>query len=119
MNFAIRNELQALNTNQNYSFELKEEVRDPAIGNDTQPYWLQKPQTAGNFIISNPLLVGKAWNDASANVQYLKDVMERYGLGERWAYRDIASGNGIDIVTITKDGVKKVFTQELSVKIEA
>jgi proteasome beta subunit len=33
--------------------------------------------------------------------------------------RDVASGNGIDIVTVTKDGVKKVFTQELSVKIEA
>lgn len=32
--------------------------------------------------------------------------------------RDIASGNGIDIVTITKDGIKKVFTQELSAKVE-
>ena len=70
VNFAIRNELQALNTNQNYSFELKEEVRDPAIGNDTQPYWLQKPQTAGNFMISNPLLVGKAWNDALLNAKF-------------------------------------------------
>jgi proteasome beta subunit len=32
--------------------------------------------------------------------------------------RDIASGNGIDIVTITKDGVKKVFTKEFDIKIE-
>ena len=32
--------------------------------------------------------------------------------------RDIASGNGIDIVTITKDGVKKVFTKELDYRIE-
>ena len=32
--------------------------------------------------------------------------------------RDIASGNGIDIFTITKDGVKKVFTKEISMKIE-
>lgn len=32
--------------------------------------------------------------------------------------RDIASGNGIDIVTITKDGVKKVFSKEIAVKIE-
>ncbi|MBI2107572.1 proteasome subunit beta [Candidatus Woesearchaeota archaeon] len=32
--------------------------------------------------------------------------------------RDIASGNGIDIVTITKDGVKKVFSKEISMKIE-
>ena len=32
--------------------------------------------------------------------------------------RDIASGNGIDIVTITKDGFKKVFTKELDYRIE-
>ena len=32
--------------------------------------------------------------------------------------RDIASGNGIDIFTITKDGVKKAFTKEISMKIE-
>ena len=34
--------------------------------------------------------------------------------------RDIASGNGIDIVTITaKDGVKKVFSKMIEYKIEA
>jgi proteasome beta subunit len=32
--------------------------------------------------------------------------------------RDIASGNGIDIVTITKDGIKKVFSKELELKVE-
>jgi len=32
--------------------------------------------------------------------------------------RDIASGNGIDIVTITKEGVKKVLSKEISTKIE-
>ncbi len=32
--------------------------------------------------------------------------------------RDIASGNGIDIVSITKDGIKKVFSKELEVRIE-
>ena len=32
--------------------------------------------------------------------------------------RDIASGNGIDIVTITKDGLKKVFSKEIDTKIE-
>ena len=32
--------------------------------------------------------------------------------------RDIASGNGIDIVTITKDGIKKVFSKELEMRIE-
>ena len=32
--------------------------------------------------------------------------------------RDIASGNGIDIVTITKDGIKKVFSKEFEYRIE-
>ena len=32
--------------------------------------------------------------------------------------RDIASGNGIDIVAITKDGIKKVFCKEFEMKIE-
>ena len=35
----------------------------------------------------------KLWDDASLGVQYLKDVIGGYGLGNRWAYRDIASGN--------------------------
>ena len=33
--------------------------------------------------------------------------------------RDIASGNGIDIVTITKDGIKKVLSKEIEYRIEA
>lgn len=33
--------------------------------------------------------------------------------------RDIASGNGIDIVTITKDGIKKVLSKTIEIKIEA
>jgi len=32
--------------------------------------------------------------------------------------RDIASGNGIDIITITKDGIKKVYSKEFELKIE-
>ena len=32
--------------------------------------------------------------------------------------RDIASGNGIDIVTITKDGLKKVVSKEIDTRIE-
>lgn len=32
--------------------------------------------------------------------------------------RDIASGNGIDIVTITKDGIKKVVSKVFNTKIE-
>lgn len=34
----------------------------------------------------------KAWDDASASVEYLKNVMTSFGMEERWAYRDIASG---------------------------
>tara|TARA_B100000315_G_C14462845_1_gene534551 strand:+ start:267 stop:911 length:645 start_codon:yes stop_codon:yes gene_type:complete len=33
--------------------------------------------------------------------------------------RDIASGNGIDIVSITKDGIKKVVSKTVEIKIEA
>jgi len=33
--------------------------------------------------------------------------------------RDIASGNGIDIVTVTKEGVKKVLSKTVDIKIEA
>ena len=32
--------------------------------------------------------------------------------------RDIATGNGIDIMTITKDGIKKVYSKELEGKID-
>ena len=32
--------------------------------------------------------------------------------------RDIASGNGINIVTITKEGIKKVLSKEIDTKIE-
>ncbi len=33
--------------------------------------------------------------------------------------RDIASGNGIDIVTITKEGIKKILSKTFDIKIEA
>lgn len=33
--------------------------------------------------------------------------------------RDIASGNGADIITITKDGIKKAHSQSIEYKIEA
>ncbi len=33
--------------------------------------------------------------------------------------RDIASGNGIDIVSITKEGVKKILSKNVDIKIEA
>ena len=33
-----------------------------------------------------------AWNDASYCIGYLKDSMESFGMKDRWAYRDVASG---------------------------
>ncbi|MBI2139003.1 proteasome subunit beta [Candidatus Woesearchaeota archaeon] len=33
--------------------------------------------------------------------------------------RDIASGNGIDILSITKEGIRKVLSKEIEIKIEA
>src|SRR3989344_3078144 len=38
--------------------------------------------------------------------------------GNAAVQRDIASGNGIDILTITKEGVKKVYSKEIDIKIE-
>lgn len=35
---------------------------------------------------------GAAWDDATGCVNYLKEMMEKFGLEDRWAYRDIASG---------------------------
>ena len=36
---------------------------------------------------------GNNWDDASACVAYLQKTMKDFGLEERWAYRDVASGN--------------------------
>jgi hypothetical protein len=32
------------------------------------------------------------WDDATQSIAYLKTTMELFGLGDRWAYRDIGSG---------------------------
>jgi hypothetical protein len=36
---------------------------------------------------------GSDWDDASACINYLKDAMEAFGLKDKWAYRDVATGN--------------------------
>jgi hypothetical protein len=66
----VRTIAQSLKTNQNNTYEIKKEIYEPQISSATQPYWLQAPQTPGNFTINNPLLVGKAWNDALLNVVF-------------------------------------------------
>ncbi|MBC7416933.1 MAG: hypothetical protein H7325_02100, partial [Pedobacter sp.] len=35
---------------------------------------------------------GSKWDDCTSAVQHVKDVMNYFGLGEKWAYRDEASG---------------------------
>jgi LmbE family N-acetylglucosaminyl deacetylase len=66
---------QSLQTNQNYSFDLKEEAQEMANGSTTQPYWLQSAQkTPGNFTITDPLLTGKAWNDALMNATFVFEI---------------------------------------------
>jgi hypothetical protein len=35
----------------------------------------------------------KAWDDPTDTIAFLKETMEKFGLGERWAYRDEATGN--------------------------
>jgi LmbE family N-acetylglucosaminyl deacetylase len=61
---------ETLNTNQNYSYEIKNSDENPPVGSLTQPYWLQLQQTPGNFLITNPMLVGQAWNDALMSVTF-------------------------------------------------
>ncbi|MES2005349.1 MAG: PIG-L family deacetylase [Bacteroidota bacterium] len=67
--------LQVLKTNQNYTYDFKVNITEPAIANATQPYWLQKQQiTSGNFSISNPSLVGNAWNDALLTASFSVEI---------------------------------------------
>ncbi len=44
------------------------------------------------FQYSRFQLPGQDWSDPSVSVEYLKNSMERFGLKERWAYRDVATG---------------------------
>ena len=34
----------------------------------------------------------EAWNDASSSIEYLKGVMDRFDMKDKWAYRDVATG---------------------------
>lgn len=36
---------------------------------------------------------GRSWDDCFDSVAYLKKTMELFGMGNRWAYRDVGSGN--------------------------
>ncbi|GAA4744229.1 glycosyltransferase [Flavisolibacter ginsenosidimutans] len=36
---------------------------------------------------------GRQWNDATDSIEYLATVMNDFGLNDRWAYRDVATGN--------------------------
>jgi hypothetical protein len=35
---------------------------------------------------------GDSWDDCSGGVEYLKKAMEKVDMGDRWAYRDVATG---------------------------
>lgn len=60
---------------------------------------------------------GKVWNDASDSVNYLKHTMEKFGFKDRWAYRDIASGN---CYGLSLDKVKKICkTADIFINISA
>jgi len=60
---------------------------------------------------------GKKWNDASYSVKYLKDTMEKFGLTDRWAYRDIGSGNCFGIPL---DSLKEICkTADVFINISA
>lgn len=50
---------------------------------------------------------GKSWDDSSDSIQYLKETMEKFGLGDRWAYRDIASGKWFGIADAKRNDIFK------------
>ncbi|MBA4197471.1 MAG: PIG-L family deacetylase [Chitinophaga sp.] len=54
----------ALEKNANQTYNLKVEILQPLEETQTQPYWLQLPQTIGNFTVAEQNLVGRAWNEA-------------------------------------------------------
>jgi LmbE family N-acetylglucosaminyl deacetylase len=86
---------QTLQANQNYNYDIKVGIVEPAIANATQPYWLQNPQTAGNFTITDPLLVGKAWNDALLTATFelaIKDVTFSVARPVQYKYVDPVKG---------------------------
>jgi LmbE family N-acetylglucosaminyl deacetylase len=65
---------QQMQTNRNYSFDMKQKITEPAVAQATQPYWLQKPQTPGNFTIADQRLVGNAWNNALLHVLFQFEI---------------------------------------------
>jgi hypothetical protein len=48
---------------------------------------------------------GSNWNDCSSCVNHLREVMNYFGLNERWAYRDEASGK---IFGLSEERIKEV-----------
>jgi hypothetical protein len=60
---------------------------------------------------------GQQWDDATNSIQYLKHTMEKFGLGERWAYRDIATDSWFGL---SAEKVKEVFeTADLFINVSA
>ena len=50
---------------------------------------------------------GKSWDDSSDSIQYLKETMEKFGLGERWAYKDVASGKWFGLTPSKRNEIFK------------
>lgn len=86
---------QPLATNQNYSYDLRVLAGEPDPRRRTQPYWLQEPQTIGNFTIPDSSLIGKAWNDALFNVTAeirINGISFRRSLPVQYKYVDPVKG---------------------------
>lgn len=65
---------QQLDENRNYNYNITDEVREPSISRGTQPYWLREPQTLGNFQITDPTIVGNAWNDPLLEASFVFEI---------------------------------------------
>ena len=96
-------------------------------GKDTKGFYLYDIYADGSVMEIDDFISsgsGSVFVFGVLESQYKKDLSVEEGVKlavkcvNAALQRDIASGDGIDVMTITKDGIKKVMSRELRLKIE-
>ncbi|ABG60113.1 conserved hypothetical protein [Cytophaga hutchinsonii ATCC 33406] len=83
----------ALKTNELYTFKHKEKLA--ATYPYANPYWLNEKHSSGLYSVSNPLLIGKAENDAAASVSFqlqIEDLLLTVNRPVVYKYTDPVKG---------------------------
>ncbi len=95
-------------------------------GQDPKGFHLYNIGVAGSIIKANDYKADGSGMQFALGVlesSYKKDMSLKEGIKlavkavNTAIQRDVASGNGIDVVTVTKDGVKRVFEKEINTNI--